>query len=215
MNKKTKLALVATGAGLSLLVGGVGVASAASNHQTRGMNIAGGFGNNGQDPFEHVLSVLVSKGTITQAQADAIVKEAAAERGTQDATRTAERTAHETLIANALGSDWAIILKRLQGGESLATIAGDKKDALVTVLVAEAKTHIEKGVADGRITSAQATTMEANLQARITQEITETGRMGRMMGREGGHGMGHGFGGPGTGGPGIGGPASNMGGMNG
>jgi len=207
MKKKTKLALAASGAGLSLIIGGVGVASAATNHPMRAANIAGDFGMNGQGPLDHVLSVLVANGTITQAQSDAILKEAASERSAHEAARTADRSAHETLIANTIGSDWPTILKRLQGGETLATIAGDKKDALITALVNEAKADIAKGVADGRITSAQASAMEANLQARVTEEVNGTGRMGRMMGRGSGDKMGHGMGG--FGGPGFGGPGFN------
>lgn len=202
MKKKTKLALAATGTGLSLIIGGVGVASAATNHPIHAANFAGGFGANGQGPFTHVLSVLVANGTITQAQADAILKEVAAERIAQDTSRVAERTAHQSLIATTIGSDWPTILKRLQGGESLATIAGDKKDALIAALVTEATTEINKAVTDGRITSAQATSIEANLQTRITAEVNGTGRLGRMMGGLGGHmgrglggGMGHGMGG--------------------
>ncbi len=216
MKRKTKLVIASTGASLSLIIGGVGVASANSNSST---NAKSAIGADINGPFSHVLSVLVANGTITQAQSDAILKEAAAERTAQDASRIAERTAHETLVASTIGSDWPTILKRLQVGESLATIAGDKKDALIAALVTEATTEINKAVTDGRLTSAQATTIEANLQTRITAEVNGTGGMGRMMGGFGvdmgrGHdrGMGRmmgGFGGPGF----NGGSDSNTGGI--
>jgi polyhydroxyalkanoate synthesis regulator phasin len=183
MKKNTKMALVATGAGLSLLVGGVGVASAVgtSPHATKISGVARlGFGVG--SPFQHVLSVLVANGTITQAQSDAIVKEATAERTAQDSTRSAERTVHETLIATTIGVDWPTIQKRLQSGESLATIAGSKSSDLITVMVNEASTRIDAAVAAGRITSAQATTLKANLQARITAAVNSTGHEGRMLG---------------------------------
>lgn len=183
MKKNTKMAFVATGAGLSLLVGGAGVASAVgtSPHASKISGAARpGFGVG--SPFEHVLSVLVANGTITQAQSDAIVKEATAERTAQDFKRSAERTAHEALIATTIGVDWPTIQKRLQGGESLATIAGSKTSDLITVMVNEASTRIDAAVAAGRITSAQATTFKANLLARITAAVNSTGHHGRMLG---------------------------------
>jgi len=218
LKRKTKLVIASTGASLSLIIGGVGVASANSNSSTNAKNVIGADVNG---PFSHVLSVLVANGTITQAQSDAILKEAAAERTAQFAAHDANRAEHEALIATTIGSDWPTILKRLQGGESLATIAGDKKDALIAALVTEATTEINKAVTDGRLTSAQATTMKANLQTRITAEVNGTGVMGRMMGGfDGGpgHGPGHdrgmgqmmgGFGGPGF----NGGSDSNTGGI--
>jgi len=195
MRKKTKLALVGAGTGLALIIGGVGVAAASGN------------GINGHGPFNSVLSKLVGKGTITQAQADAIVQEAQAQRQADIAARDAERTAHQNLIASTIGSDWTTISKRLQSGESLATIAGDKKDALIAALVKEASDSIDKAVTDGRLTTDQATTVKSNLQNRITTEVNETGHVGGMMGDfgggfgrpDGGMGMGmgrhHGFGG--------------------
>lgn len=208
MKNKTKLALVATGTGLSLIVGGVGVASAATTHSTHVAKVVGGFGINDQDSLTHVLSVLVANGTITQAQSDAIVKEAAAERTAAQAARDANHTAHQTLIATTIGLDWTTIQTRLRAGESLATIAGSKKDALIAALVKEESDEIDQAVTSGRLTSAQATTLKANLQSRITAMISRTGGMGRGMGGFGGGfdrgpgaGMGHmmgGFGGPGS-----------------
>lgn len=213
MKRNTKLALAATGASLSLVIGGVSVANATSTPWSHAKNTVG---VNTEGPFGHVLAVLVANGTITQAQSDAILKEAATERTAERASRDANRTAHETLIATTIGSDWPTVLKRLQGGESLATIAGDKKDALIAALVTEATTEINKAVADGRITSARATTIEANLQTRVTAAVNGTGHMGGMMGRFD-SGMRHGPGanlGRGMGGPGFGGPGSDFGGMN-
>lgn len=201
MKRKTKLVLASTGASLSLILGGVSVASASNTSTPHPKNAVGA---NADGPFSRVLSVLVANGTITQAQADAILKEAAAERTTQQASRDAEHTAHQTLIATTIGSDWPTILKRLQAGESLAMIAGDKKDALIAALVAEESKEIDQVVSDGRITSAQATTMKTDLKTRVTAQVNNTGRRGGMMGgfdggpghgRGMGHGMG-GFGGP-------------------
>lgn len=236
MKTKTKLVMVATGASLSLIVGGVGVASANNAPVAHAKTFRGVAGAIGVGPFAHVLSVLVANGTITQAQSDAIVKEAATERSAQRAQSDANHTAHETLIATTIGSDWPTILKRLQGGESLATIAGSKKDALIAALVAEATTQLNKAVTDGRITTTQQATIMSNLQARVTEAVNGTGHFAGMMSgvggmmdgpggvdRDGDMGRGPngdhpgaglgGFSGMGSHHPGNG-PGSNFGGMN-
>jgi hypothetical protein len=181
MKKKTKMILAASGTGLSLIMGGVGVANADGTSPTTAKFMGSPrFGAGIGSQFNHVLSVLVAQGTITQAQSDAILKEAASERTARSATQTAERTAHEALIATTIGSDWPTILKRLEGGESLATIAGSRTGAVITALVNEMSARIDSGVTAGQITSAQATTMKANLQARVTAEVNGTERMGGM-----------------------------------
>jgi hypothetical protein len=187
MQKKSKMFLAATGAGLSLIVGGVTVANADSNSPGAtkiqgGPRIGGGMGSQ----LNHVLTVLVANGTITQAQSDAILKEAAAERATQSASIGALVTAQETLIATTIGSDWPTILKRLQGGESLAAIAGSKTGDLVTALVNEASTRIDAAVTAGRLTAAQAKSLKANLQSWITTAVNATGQLGEMLGGPGG-----------------------------
>ncbi len=223
MKKKTKMAFVGAGTGLALVVGGIGVAAASGN------------GANGRGPFGSVLSKLVGNGTITQAQADTIVQEANTQRQAEIAAHAADRTAHHNLIASTIGSDWTTISKRLQAGESLASIAGSKKDALITALVNEASGTIDKAVTDGRLTAEQASTIKANLQSQITSFVNGTGHMGRalggMMGGLGGpdgdYGMMGGLGGPdgdygmmgGLGGPdgyygmmgGLGGPGADTG----
>ncbi|HUW78379.1 MAG TPA: hypothetical protein VMV52_06485 [Candidatus Nanopelagicaceae bacterium] len=183
MQKRTKMMLAASGTGLALLIGGVGVANADSNSPGTSKSLgASRIGGDAHSPFSHVLSVLVAKGTITQAQADAIVKEASNERATQDASHAASETAHETLIATTIGSDWPTILKRLQAGDSLATIAGAKTAALISALVNEAGAQIDAGVNAGRITSTQATTIKANLQEHITAAVNGTGHPDGMFG---------------------------------
>ena len=186
MKRKTKLVMVATGASLSLIIGGVSVASANNAPTNKAKTIVGVAGVIENGPFAHVLSVLVANGTITQAQSDAIVKEATTEREAQRAQSDANHTAHETLIATTIGSDWPTILKRLRGGESLATIAGDKKNALIAALITEATTQLNKAVTDGRITSTRQATILADLEARVTDQVNGTGRFAGMMSGAGG-----------------------------
>jgi hypothetical protein len=84
------------------------------------------------------------------------------------------------LISSTLGIDSATIKSRLQAGETLAAIAGDKKDALIAALVAEHSKRIDAKVASGKITAAQATNLKASLVAHVTQEISSVkGKSGR------------------------------------
>jgi len=88
----------------------------------------------------------------------------------------------------------------LAAGESLATIAGAKKDALIAALVAEESKQIDAAVTAGKLTAAQATTLKADLTAHVTAEVNATG-MGRMGGMGGKGGRGHGGHGDHHGGP--------------
>jgi hypothetical protein len=86
----------------------------------------------------------------------------------------------DALISSILGIDSATIQSRLKAGETLAAIAGDKKDALIAALVAEHSKRIDSKVAAGKITTAQAETLKANLVAHVTQEISSLkGKSGR------------------------------------
>lgn len=178
MERKTKIKIAAASTGAALILGGAGIASANTTH------------SKGSDPFSRALSSLVGKGTITQNQADEITKAIDADRTAQIAARTAEQTARDNLVASTLGIDTATIKTRLAAGETLAAIAGTKKDALITALVKFESTEIDARVTAGTITAAQATSEKANLQARVTAEINNVG--GMMTGRQS---IGGGFGG--------------------
>lgn len=116
-----------------------------------------------------------------------------ANRVADQGTRSAERAAHEALIATTIGIDAATIKSRLAAGETLGAIAGTKKAALITVLVDEASKKIDAAVAAGRMTAAQATTLKAGLTAHITAEIDSVrGAMGPGKGGPGMGGRGHG-----------------------
>jgi polyhydroxyalkanoate synthesis regulator phasin len=145
-----------------------------------------------------VLSALVAKGTITQAQADAITAAATAaetaKRAAHDAdhaARNADRVALEALISKTIGVDTATIRTRLAAGESLGAIAGAKKAELIAALVADATKRIDAAVTAGKLTAAQATTLKAGLTAHVTAEVDRVGGK-----------RGPGMGGPGKGGKG-------------
>ena len=213
MTKKKVIAVVITT--LALTAGTVGVAGAASK-ATRvsvtktATSVANKVGVGPEQAMATILKDLVSKGTITQAQADAITASVTAARAAAEANRPmrgmggpgkADRAAIETLVSATIGIDSATIKSRLQAGESLAQIAGAKKDALITALVADHTKRIDAAVTAGALTAAQATEMKKNLVAHVTEEVNEVGGKGPFgkgpKGGKGGHeGRGHGHGGP-------------------
>jgi hypothetical protein len=164
MSSKKRMAAIAITIA-ALTAGTVGVASA---HDAAGKGAVKAT----------AISELVKAGTITQAQADAIAKkfdEMRAAKGANKAANHAARDAHhaavEALIASTLGIDGATIKSRLVAGETLGAIAGDKKAALITALVAFETKEIDARVTAGTMTAAQATVKKANLTDRVTQKV--------------------------------------------
>jgi urease accessory protein UreF len=96
----------------------------------------------------------------------------------------------KALISATIGVDSATVKSRLKAGESLAQIAGAKKDALIAVIVAEKTKHIDAAVTAGKLTAAQAAEKKANLVAHVTEKVNEVGGKGHKDGR-GGHGRDH------------------------
>ena len=206
MSSKKKIAAVAvTAVALSLGTVGLSTANAAKSNvsATKSANagianpMAGNAANGPEADFKTVLSGLVTKGTITQAQADAVLAALVAAHPAPDdrdgvrpdkATMDAHRAAVEALVASTIGVDAATIKTRLAAGETLAAIAGAKKDALITALVAYETKEIDARVTAGTMTAAQATTMKAGLTAHITEEINSVG--GKGMGPKDGPGKG-------------------------
>jgi len=164
MSSKKRVAAVAITIA-ALTAGSVGVASA---HDATGKGAA----------KSTAIAELVKAGTITQAQADAIAKKFDEMKATMDANKAANQAAHdahraavEALVASTLGIDAATIKSRLVAGETLGAIAGDKKAALITALVALETKEIDARVTAGSLTAAQATTMKANLTDHVTKMV--------------------------------------------
>ena len=182
MKKKVIAGVAAAAIALSVAV--TGVASADTNSTTGGL----------KDKLSSLLSGLVSKGTINQSQADAISKAIEDARAAEDANRPtpaqmdAHRKAELAVVTSTLGITEADLTTRLQAGDSLATIAGSKKDALIAALVAFENKEIDALVTAGTLTAAQATTEKAEVTARVTDQVNNTRPMG--MGGRGGHGRG-------------------------
>ena len=121
----------------------------------------------------------LSLGSIGVASADhngaakKVAKSAAhdANRAANKAAHDARHAAKEALIATTIGVDAATIKSRLKAGESLASIAGAKKDALIAALVDFKSKNIDAAVTSGKLTAAQATAMKAGLTDRVTERV--------------------------------------------
>jgi polyhydroxyalkanoate synthesis regulator phasin len=211
-NKKIAAVVLTT---VALSVGTVGVASA-SPSKSNGKSVsvrqattratvstianpmAGGVMSKKGDQgagLATVLSTLVKAGTITQAQADAITAAATAARSAHEANKGANRAAHQTLIATTIGKSAAEIQDGLAAGKSLGVIAGDKRAALITALVADATKRMDAAVAAGKMTATQATSLKADLTAHVTAQVDAVRpAIGPGMGKggqKGGHGPNH------------------------
>lgn len=214
-SKKTVIAVAITT--VALTIGSVGISQASSaktkvvsskTTRTSSNGIANPMAKSGGHAAQlaATLSALVAKGTITQAQADAITAAVTAaetaKRAAHDAdhaARDAERVALEALVSKTIGVDSATIRTRLAAGESLGAIAGAKKAELISVLVAEHTKRIDAAVTAGKLTAAQATTLKAGLTAHVTAEVDRVGGpgMGKGKGDRGkGDRGGRGHGGP-------------------
>ena len=219
-SKRTVIAVAITT--VALTMGSVGISQASSKTKVVSTKITRTSANGITNPMAKsgghaaalaaTLSALVAKGTITQAQADAITAAATAaetaKRAAHDANhaaKDAERAALEVLISKTIGVDSATIRTRLAAGESLGAIAGAKKAELITVLVADHTKRIDAAVTAGKLTAAEATTLKAGLTAHVTAEVDQVGgKRGPGMGGPGKDGKGgkdgRGHRGPGKGG---------------
>ena len=185
MSSKKRMAAVAITIA-ALTAGSVGVASA---HDGAGKGALKGT----------ALAELVKAGTITQAQADAITKKFDDLKTTMDANKAANKAARdahhaaeEALVASTLGIDAATIKTRLAAGETLGAIAGTKKAALITALVAFETKEIDARVTAGTLTAAQATTLKANLTDHVTKMVDSVKGPKDGKGHKGHKGMGKG-----------------------
>ena len=196
--KKSIIAVAAVTTTIAL--GTAGVASAAATKVTKvsvstsSHNV--GLPNNLVDPIASVLATLVSKGTITAAQSKAITDALAAARpsvgqGAPNGQGGAGAPGFggprggfggfgggvlgqdQSVILSTLGITAATLQSDLAAGKSLATIAGTQTQALINAIVAAETTAINAQVTAGKLTQAQATTMIAGLNARVTAEVNE------------------------------------------
>ncbi|MDQ1565338.1 MAG: hypothetical protein QOF96_218, partial [Actinomycetota bacterium] len=152
------------------------------------------------------LDPLVTNGTITQAQEDAILaalKAARPDHGPGDGHgRGGPGFGNLDAAAKALGMTTDELRTALDGGKTVAGIAKDKGIEVAKVadaLVADLKSHLDAEVKDGELTQAQADELLANCRTRIDDFVNGKVPAGGPGGGPGGRG---GPGGPGRRGPG-------------
>ena len=84
-----------------------------------------------------------------------------------------------SVITTTLGIDAATLKSRLDAGDSLATIAGAKKDALITALVAFETKRIDAAVTAGKLKAERATEMKSKLKDFVTKMVERKQDMGK------------------------------------
>jgi hypothetical protein len=189
------------GGAAGLVLGGPAVSGAQSTDTTVPSTTAPSTtapGTNGapQGDWEaQALAPLVANGTITQAQADAVVAALAAARP-EHAMRGGHGFADLDAAAAAIGIDSPALRDALTSGQSLADVARAHNvdpQVVIDALVASAKTHLADDVSSGRLTQAEADQRLADIQSHITDLVNGTLPSGPP---DGGPGRGPG-GGPG------------------
>ena len=125
----------------------------------------------GKDRLTSLLSGLVAKGTITQSQADAIVKAQTDAMAAGKAAMETNRAAVDAVVTATLGITADAIKARLKAGESLATIAGAKKDTLIAAITAEINRQIDAAVVAGKLTAAQGAERKAKTAENVTKRV--------------------------------------------
>ena len=168
---KKKLVATVTALVVGLTVSATGAASA--DHR------------GGKEQISSFLSGLVSNGTITQSQADAITKAAENAAAAAKTVMKEKHAAFDAVITSTLGISLDTLTTRLKAGESLATIAGDKKDALIAALITEINKQIDAALAAGKINTTQASAQKAKTTERVTNMVNKVKEIGKK-----GHGKG-------------------------
>jgi hypothetical protein len=130
-----------------------------------------------------VLAPLVADGTLTQAQADAVVAAMVAAHTDHAGEGGGRGRSGPSLDAAAtvLGLTADELRTQLRAGATLADIAaaqGVEVSAVIDALVAEATTRLAQAVTDGKLTQAEADAKLADIEARITQFVNEGGPLG-------------------------------------
>ncbi|NNE73342.1 MAG: hypothetical protein HKN26_06745 [Acidimicrobiales bacterium] len=122
------------------------------------------------------LQPLVDDGTLTEAQADAVVErlreahaEHAEERGHHG--RRGNRGASLELIEEITGLTPEELREGFANGETLAELAGDSADELEAAMVAQAEARVDAAVEAGRIDASQADEIKAGMAERIEARL--------------------------------------------
>lgn len=132
-----------------------------------------------RDKVKDVLDKLVQNGTITQAQEDKIVDALRAAAGKGERKAAVRVAADLTkLAADYLGLPKDQLRHQLASGKTLGQIAdatpGKSRAGLIDAVVAGATAQVDKLVAEGKITAAQADKFKAKLPERVSKLVDHT-----------------------------------------
>jgi len=179
-NRKYLAATIATGVALSL------ASTFPANADDKGMGKGPGLST--------VLNGLKDRGTLTQSQVDAIESALKDSKSAARAEMVATKAAFTKVLTDTLGISESDLTARMKAGESLATIAGSKKDALISAIVAFETKAIDDALAAGKITGDQASKLKSKLVERTTSMVERAKGLGKGFGLEFKGGKGHGKG---------------------
>jgi hypothetical protein len=146
------------------------------------------------------LAPLVADGTITQAQADAVVAALAAARPDPGPRGGLHMLVELDTAASAIGIEPDALREALASGQTLAEVAeanGVEPQVVVDALVASARSHLADDVASGDKTQAEADQILADVESHITDVVNGTAPVGPPNGGPGRGGPHGGFGGDG------------------
>ena len=129
--------------------------------------------------LQEVLQPLVDDGTITQAQADAVIGalQAAAPQGGHGGPGRPGRGPGLAVVAETLGLTEAEVRDAISNGQTLAQLAeanGSSAAALVDAILADIKTHVDEKVAAGEMTQEEADARLADAETRVTEFVNNT-----------------------------------------
>jgi polyhydroxyalkanoate synthesis regulator phasin len=199
MKKRATTLVLATTLGIGGLAAGAVLVPSIATAATSDTTVTEAVGDR-VSRITEALAGLVSDGTITQDQADAVASTLA--ESLPGPGGPGGHGGHGgpggpgfSVAAETLGMTEDEIRTALEDGASLASLAEDKGvavDALVDALVADAKTHLDEHVADGDLTQAEADERLAEITTRITEMVQTEGLPQR--GPRPGEGMGMGEG---------------------
>lgn len=189
MNKK--LVSISLGAGLVVgsAAGIIAVPAISGAQSTSSTTAAATAPANRPDPsvrLNETLKPLVDAGTITQAQADAVI--AALKADMPEHGKGGKGGPGMDVAAQALGMTADELHTALDGGQTLAQVASDKGvnvQVVIDALVASATNHINEEVTSGEITQAEADQKLADLTQRVTDRVNNPRPEGGARGGRG------------------------------
>jgi hypothetical protein len=179
--KSKKIAAAAMGAAL---LGGAGLTSlmattagAAASTASTTADSSASSATTKEKPgqwMSDALAKLVTAGTLTQAQADAVSKALDAARPEGGPGQGRGGGPGLTVAAKALGVTAADLRTALQSGKTIADVAKTNNVDLQTVIdaiVASENEHLAQAVTDGKLTQAQADERKAHATERATNMV--------------------------------------------